>query len=130
MSAATSGVENESVPDFASLIRAPFAGKLPVAGKGMVGVVIAAATIATPIAAIRDSEHALDGAHRAADAGADRAANHPTHGAANPVAFVSTLLRAAHDALRMTDMGDREQREHQCRSREIKLYGQAGRQRR
>jgi len=51
----------------------------------VVAVVIAAATIAAPIAAIRNSEHALDGPHRAADAGANRAANHPTHGTGNPV---------------------------------------------
>jgi hypothetical protein len=35
-------------------------------------------------------------------------------------------LRAAHDALRMTDVGDREQSEYQCRSRKMKLYGQTG----
>src|ERR1700688_3145039 len=100
--------------------------QLAIAVEMVVAVVIAAATIASPIAAIGNSEHALDGPHRAADAGANRAADHPTHGAGNPVAFVRVLLRAAHDALRMPDMGNREQSEYQRRSRKMKLYGQTG----
>src|ERR1700704_1779203 len=89
-------------------------------------VIIAAATMATPPATIRNPEHALDGSHCATDAGPDRAANHTADRAANPVAFRRALLRAAHDALRMPDMGDREQGESECRGRKMKLYGQTG----
>src|SRR3979411_2229190 len=83
--------------------------KLTIAIKRVVAVVIAAATMATPPATIRNPEHALDGSHCATDAGPDRAANHTADRAANPVAFRRALLRAAHDALRMPDMGDCEQ---------------------
>src|SRR3981081_3285939 len=92
----------------------------------VVAVVIAAATMATPPATIRNPEHALAGSHCATDAGPDRAANHTADRAANPVAFRRALLRAAHDALRMPDMGDREQGDSECRGRKMKLYGQTG----
>src|SRR6266702_4011455 len=96
----------------------------------MIAVVIAAAAVAAPPAAIRNPEHALDRAHCAADAGADRATNHTAHRAGDPASFVGTLLRPAHDALGMTDMGDREQCEHDCRSRKMEFYRQSGAQRR
>jgi len=80
--------------------------------------------MATPPATIRNSEHALDGSHCAADAGPNRTANHTADRAGNPVAFRRALLRAAHHALRMPDVGDREQGESECRSRKMKLYGQ------
>jgi hypothetical protein len=91
-----------------------------------VAIVEAAAAIAAPVAAIRNPEHALDGTHRAADAGPYRAANHATHWAGDPVAFRGTLLRATHDALRMAKMGDCNQCENECRCREL----ESGRQRR
>src|SRR5437879_2893622 len=90
----------------------------------IVAVVIAAAAMAAPPATIRNSEHALDGSHGAADAGPDRTANHTADRAGNPVAFRRALLRAAHHALRMPDVGDREQGESECRSRKMKLYRQ------
>src|SRR3981189_633884 len=93
----------------------------------VVAVVIAAATMATPPATIRNPEHALDGSHYATDAGPDRAANHTADRAPHPLAFRRALWRAAHDALRMPDMGDREQGESECRSRKMKLYRQTGR---
>ena len=80
--------------------------KLPVTPEMAVAIVITAAAIA----AIRNPEHALDCAHGAADAGSDRAANHATYGAGDPVTFVGALLRAAHDALGVADMRDRQQR--------------------
>jgi hypothetical protein len=82
--------------------------------------------MATPPATIRNPEHALDGSHCATDAGPDRAANHTADRAANPVAFRRALLRAAHDALRMPDMGDCEQGESACRGRKMKLYRPTG----
>src|SRR5258705_9643897 len=99
---------------------------LPITAETTVAVVIAAAAIA----AIGNSEHAVDGAHRAADAGADRAANHTAHGAGDPASLVRTLLRPAHDALGMNDMGNHEQCEHDCRSRKTEFYGPSARQRR
>src|SRR5258705_8728453 len=81
---------------------------------------------AAAIAAIGNSEHALDRAHRAADAGADRAANHTAHGAGDPASFVGTLLRPAHDTLGVTDMRDYEQCEHDCRDRKMQVYRQTG----
>src|SRR5258707_9967270 len=98
----------------------------PLAVEPPVAVVIAAAAIA----AIGNSEHAVDGAHRAADAGADCAANHTAHGAGDPASLVRPLLRPAHDTLGVTDMGDREQCEHHCHSRKMEFYGPSARQRR
>src|SRR6059058_3563055 len=97
--------------------------RLPIAVETMIAVVIAAAAISP--GAIRNPEHALDRTHRAADAGADRAANHTAHGAGDPASFVGTLLRPAHDALGMTDRGDREQCEQDCRSRNTEFYRQS-----
>jgi hypothetical protein len=80
----------------------------------VVAVVIAAAAIT----AIGDPEHTLDGAHRPADTGADRSANHTAHRAGNPVTFPGALLRAAHDALGMPELGDRQQRQNDRRRRQ------------
>src|SRR5258708_29556797 len=98
---------------------------LPIAVEAAVAVVKAAATIMTPIG---NPEHAFDGSHRAADAGADRAANHSAHRTGGPVTFVCALLRAAHDALRMPDLGDREQCERDGRDTKIQFCRGAGRQ--
>ncbi len=97
---------------------------LPVAVESIVAIVIAAAAIA----AIVNPEHALDRAHRPADAGSDRAADHTAHRAGDPVAFPGAFLRAAHEALRMPDMRSREQCEHDGRSCKIEFCGQRGRQ--
>ena len=78
-----------------------------------VAIVVAAAAIVTPIG---DSEHAFDGAHRAAYTGTDRAANHTTYRTGHTVAFVRTFLRAARDALGVSGMRDRKQGESQCRT--------------
>ncbi len=48
----------------------------------------------------------------------------PPTGPADPVAFIRALLRAAHDALGVAGMGDREQRQRECRSRKISLAGE------
>ena len=86
--------------------------------KTIVAVVIAAAAIAD---GDRNPEHALDGAHRAADAGADRATDHTADRTGDPVTFLRAFLRAAHDALRMPDMGHRQQRENDGRGRKIEF---------
>src|ERR1700694_1154631 len=99
------------------------AGESPIAVKMIVPIVIAAAAIAT----IPDPEHAFDRSHRAADTGTDCAANHTTDGAGNPVTLAGAFLRAAHDALRMPELGNREQRENECRSRK-EFYRHSGRQ--
>src|SRR6478736_6261942 len=100
--------------------------ELPDTVETMIAIVVAAAAVAAPPAAIRNPEHALDRPHRAADAGTNRAANR----AGDPVAFIGPLLRAAHDTLGMTDMGDREQCQHDCRSRKMEFCRQAGGRRR
>ena len=41
-----------------------------------------------PIAAIRNSQHAVDGAHGTADTGTDRAADQTAHRTGGTVAFV------------------------------------------
>ena len=98
--------------------------RLPNAVETMIAVVIAAAAISP--GAIRNPEHALDRAHRAADAGADGAANHTAHGAGDPASFVGTLLSPAHDTLGVPDIGNREQCEHDCRNRKMEFYRQTG----
>jgi hypothetical protein len=90
----------------------------------MVVIVIAAA--ATPWTVIRNPEHALDGTHRAADAGADRAADQAANRTGHPIAFGRALLRATHDALCMADVRDREQCDSERRSGEIEPCGRAG----
>ena len=75
----------------------------------MVTVVIAAAAMPAPVAAIGNPEHALDRAHRAADPGADGAANDAADRTGDPIAFIGAFLRAAHDTLRMAELRDRQQ---------------------
>jgi len=78
---------------------------------------------AAAIAAIGNPEHTLDGAHRTANAGADRTADHSTHRTGRPVAFIGPLLRSAHDTLGMPDMGRGEQGDSECRTRKMQLGG-------
>src|SRR5260370_22351360 len=90
----------------------------------MAAVVITGAAIAP----IGNPEHALDRAHRAADAGSNRAADHSAHGPGDPVTLVRPLLRTAHDTLGVAEMRDRKQGKHEGRTREMELDGQPGRQ--
>jgi hypothetical protein len=80
------------------------------------------------IAAIGDAEHALDRAHRAADAGTNGATDHAADRTGDPVTFVRTLSRAPHDALGMTEAGDRKQRKNDGGGREDEPHGKAGRE--
>ena len=57
----------------------------------MVAIVVAAATVAAPIAPIRDAEHAFDAADHATDTCADRAPNRTTDRAGRPIAFVCAM---------------------------------------
>ena len=75
----------------------------PIAAEAIVAIVVAAA--ATPVV---NPKHAIHGAYSTADAGTDRASDQPADRTGCPVTFRSSLARAAHDALRMADMGDRE----------------------
>jgi len=71
-----------------------------------VAIVIATAAVAVPvIAMIGNPEHAIDRADRTADACTDRAANHRPNRTRRAAALARTLLRAADDALRVTEMG-------------------------
>ena len=69
----------------------------------------------------RQSEHAVDGAHRAADASTDRAAHDGADRAGIATALTGAFPRAADDALRMSEMRDRQQAERDRRRREIGL---------
>jgi hypothetical protein len=86
----------------------------PIAAEVTVAVIVTAAVIA---AVIGNAEYAVHRADGAADAGSDRSANGAADGTGNPVAFIGAFLCAAHDTLRMSDVGDREQRERDCRTR-------------
>jgi hypothetical protein len=88
--------------------------------------------IMTVIPIATNPEDAIDGTHRAADTGADRAANDGAHRTCRAAtlarAVLSAALHAADDALRMAGMGHREQRESCGCKRE--LDAQAGCRRR
>jgi hypothetical protein len=89
----------------------------------IVAIVETVAAIMTPIG---NPEHAINGTHSAADAGADRAANHTAYRTGGPVAFIRAFLRTADDALRMPELGDREQRQGDGRNRKTEPDGQTG----
>jgi hypothetical protein len=95
-------------------------------------------TVVVPIMTVMpvatNSEDAIDGTHRAADTGADRAADHSSHRACRaatlPHALLSAALHTADDALRMAGMGHREPCENQCCGCKRELDAQAGCRRR
>src|SRR5258708_24326079 len=70
--------------------------ELSVTPEAVVPIVIPAAAA---MAVIGNAEHALDRADGSADAGADSASDHAAHRAADAVAFIASLLCAAHHAL-------------------------------
>jgi hypothetical protein len=71
-------------------------------------ITVVAATIMMVPAIMGHAEYTLHRADGAADACADCTPDHPAHRASYPVALISALLRAADDALGMTEMGDEE----------------------
>jgi hypothetical protein len=89
---------------------------LPIAVEMIVAVVKAAAGLP-----IGNTEHAIHSADCAANTCPDCLANHAADWASHPVTFVSTLLRAAHDALRVPDLRNRQQSESERRARKIEL---------
>jgi hypothetical protein len=95
-------------------------------------IVVVAVMMVMPIAT--NPEDAIDGTHRAADTGADRAANDGTHRTCRAAtlarAVLSAALHAADDALGMAGMGHREQRESERCGCERELDAQAGCRRR
>jgi hypothetical protein len=97
-------------------------------------MMMVAVPMMTVIPIATDPEHAIDGTHRAADTGADRAANDGTHRTGRAAALVRALLsaalHAADDTLRMPSMGNREQRDDHCCGCKRKLDAQAGCRRR
>jgi hypothetical protein len=96
---------------------------LPVAVETIVTIVETAAAIMAPIG---NPEHAIHRTDGAADTGADRAANHATDRAGNPVTFIGAFLRATHDTLCMDELGDREQRQGDGRNGKTEPDGQTG----
>src|SRR6202142_2984882 len=96
-------------------------------------VMVAPIMTVIPIAAT-NPEDAVDGTHRAADTGADRAANDRAHRACRTATFAlsvrSAALHAADDALRMAGTGNCEQRENERCGGKRELDGQAGCERR
>jgi hypothetical protein len=99
----------------------------------MVTMVTVMPAVVIPIATT-DSKDAIDRAHRAADTGADRATNDRAHRACRAAtlthALIGAALHAADDALCMTGMGHRQQRENECRGCKRQLDAQAGCRRR
>jgi hypothetical protein len=83
-----------------------------------VSMIMMVVPIMTVIPIATNPEDAIDGAHRAADTGADRAANDGAHRACRTATLARAVLcaplHAADDALRMAGMGHREQRESEC----------------
>jgi hypothetical protein len=80
--------------------------QLSVTVESVVTVVKAAATM--PITSVGNSQHAVDGADRAADAGADRTAHHCTHRSGRASALSGAFPGAANNALRMPQMWNGE----------------------
>ncbi len=72
-------------------------------------VTIVEAAAAMPPVMPWQSEHAIHGAHRAANAGADRATHDGADRTCGAVAFTRAFLRTANNALRMAGMRDRRQ---------------------
>ena len=70
----------------------------------IIAVVITAAAIGRPIAAIRYPQYAVNGSNSAADTGAHSCTNRTADGAGHPVTFIGPLLRATHDALCVPDL--------------------------
>ena len=92
----------------------------------MAVAIIAAAAVATAVAAIRDTEHALDRAHSAADAGTDGSADHAAYRTGGPITLIGALMRPADDALGMAGLGDSRQRQCEGGGRKQEPRGEAG----
>ncbi|MDA9532105.1 hypothetical protein ACM42_27330 [Bradyrhizobium sp. CCBAU 25338] len=98
----------------------------PIAMEAVMAVVISATAVT--VVAVGNAEHALDCTDGPTNAGADDAADCAAHGPADAVTFIRTLLRAAHDALGMTDLRQRQQRQQDGGGGEQQADGHTGRQ--
>jgi hypothetical protein len=85
--------------------------------------VIVAVTVAAAVMPVGNPERAIDGA----DSGSNRAAHDGTDRSGGAFALARAALFAADQALRMPEMGDREQRQNDCRACQAKLCGRTGR---
>jgi hypothetical protein len=92
-------------------------------------VTIVKAVTSVPPAMRPNSEHAVYRAHRTADARADRTSDDGADRTGGTSALARAFLGASDDALRTPEMGDRQQGQSDCRSRQMKLEGKAARQR-
>src|ERR1700759_103685 len=95
----------------------------------MVIAVIVAAAAVVIVAAIWNSEDAVNGPHRAADTRSDSPAHHSADRSGRAAALADAFLGSADDALRVAMMGNRKHGQGKCRSREVEPSWRAGRQR-
>lgn len=98
----------------------------PITTEAVMPVVIAAAAAA--ILTVGNTQHPLDCADCAADACSDDATDCTAHGTANPITLIGAIPGAAHDALGVTRLRQRQQREHETGGCEQQADGQTGRQ--
>ncbi len=82
-------------------------------------VAVVETAAAMPPMMFRQSEHAVDRAHRAADTRTDRATDNRADRAGVATALTGAFLRAPDDTLRMSGMRHRQQGERDRRRREI-----------
>jgi hypothetical protein len=76
----------------------------------MIAVIVAAAAIAAVIiTSVRNAENAVHGTDRAADTCADSAADESTDRTSRTAALTRTFLGATDNALRVSQMRDRQQ---------------------
>src|SRR6185437_1802605 len=86
-----------------------------------VAVAIAAAVMVP--AAIRHAEDAFDRADSTADTGTDCTSDHAAHGPGCTVTFIGAFPGAAHDALRVHQLRQRQPGERQCEDGEHCEHG-------
>jgi hypothetical protein len=102
-----------------------YAERSAIAVEVIVTIIEATAAIAP---AFRNSEHTIHGADGATDTSAHGAADQATDWTGNPAALIGAFLRAAHDTLRMTHVGDRQQSQRQSGSGEMTPSGRSFRE--
>jgi hypothetical protein len=92
--------------------------------------VAVAVVVAVTAVTIGNPQHAIDGADRSAHARADGATDSGTYRACHAAAFVRSFLRAADDPLRMSHVGNCQERKYEWRRRKQARKRKRGRQRR
>ena len=99
----------------------------PITMEAVMSVVIS--TTAAAGMTVGNTEHPLDCADCAADACPDDATDCAAHGTPNAITLIGALPGAAHDALGMARLRQRQQREHESDGCEQQADGRTGRQR-